>query len=284
MVESPVTFQSAGLTLYGMLGIPAQPEPGRRAVVLLHGWSGYRIGPHRMLVRAARELLARGFCTLRADHRGRGDSDGDGEAVCLDDMIADAQAAIEFLKAQARPESMALAGICSGANVAIGAATLQPEIGELALWSVLPFQPEQKAAHRLRRARSHAREYFRKALRAETWRRLFRGEIRLRGVGRVMIGERKPSAGEKNLKDSARDIMAAFGRYRGRALFVAGSLDPEGMEGRKLFMEFCRKKSIRADFHLVENAIHSYYAPAHEREVLDTTLNWLEGTPGNAGK
>ena len=67
-------------------------------------------------------------------------------------------------------------------------------------------------------------------------------------------------------------------------LRVAGSLDPEGMEGRKLFMEFCRKKSIRADFRLVENALHSYYAPAHEREVLDATMNWLEGKPANAGE
>ena len=51
-----MTFESAGLRVYGMLGLPDRAEPGRRAVILLHGWSGYRIGPHRMLVRMARRF------------------------------------------------------------------------------------------------------------------------------------------------------------------------------------------------------------------------------------
>jgi len=276
MGERPVIFSSAGLRLYAMLGAPERPEARRRGMILLHGWSGYRIGPHRMLVHMARRLMENGFHTLRFDHRGRGDSEGNGETVCLDEMIEDALAAIAFMKRETQPDDIALLGICSGSNVAIGAATLRPEIRELALWSVLPFQPEQRAAQRVRRARFYLWQYCRKALRAETWRRLFRGEINVRGVGRVVAGEAKPQEGARNLKDSSRDIMAAFGRYDGRALFITGSADPEGMEGRKLFGEFCRTGKIDADFHLVEGATHSYYAAGHELEVIARTLEWLK--------
>jgi pimeloyl-ACP methyl ester carboxylesterase len=244
-------------------------------VALLHGWAGYRIGPHRMLVGMSRRLANAGFHALRFDMRGRGDSEGNGETACLDEMIEDALAAVEFLNEKTGIKEAVLAGICSGSNVAIGAATLQPDIRELALWSVLPFQPEQKAAQRLKRSKFYLAEYARKALKTETWRRLWRGEVSLRGVGRALRGDAKPASGERNLKDSSRDIMAAFAKYKGRALFVTGSADPEGMEGRKLFSAFCQAQGIRADFHFIEGATHSYYSTAHEKEVIDVTLDWL---------
>ena len=273
--ELPVAFDSAGFQLRGILGVPATIEPQRRGVALIHGWAGYRIGPHRMLVHAARKLLDAGFVTLRFDLRGRGESEGCADETDLDAMTEDSLNATAFLKAHSPAENIALLGICSGSNVAIAAATLNPDVAELALWSVLPFQPEQKPRQKRRRISHYLIQYLRKALSIQTWQRLIQGEINLHMVGKVIAGERQPPPGERNLKDSARNVMGAFKDFHGRALFITGSHDPEGMEGRKLFLSFCNTHRISATFHLVEGASHSYYHHAHEVEVLDRTIAWF---------
>ena len=278
-VEKPVAFKSDGLTLCGIHGIPS--EARRHGVVLVHGWGGYRIGPGRILVHAARRLNAEGFPTLRFDLRGRGDSEGRADTVCLDEMIADTVAAVAFLLREADIDSVCLLGICSGSNVAVGAATLKPElIRELALWSILPFQPDVKSRQHRKRGFHYLKEYARKACRIETWKRLLRGDVDVKGVKKAIAGNAAPKTGEKNMKDSARDIMADFSRFTGRALFVTGSQDPEGMEGRDLFMRFCREKNMDAHFDLVEGATHSYYHKAHEAHVIDATLKWLDENAG----
>jgi pimeloyl-ACP methyl ester carboxylesterase len=69
-------------------------EPGRDAshrnpsIVMLHGWSGTRTGPHQMLTRAARAFAADGYRALRFDFAGRGDSDGDTESATLASWLA----------------------------------------------------------------------------------------------------------------------------------------------------------------------------------------------------
>ena len=278
-IENPVTFESDGLTLAGILGMPSELEPKRRGVVLIHGWGGYRIGPGRLLVQTARRLNAEGFFTLRFDLRGRGDSEGRADTVCLDDMIADTVAAVEFLSRQKEVQDVVLLGICSGSNVAVGAATLKPDLGkQLALWSILPFQPDVKARQHRKRKLYFLKRYAQKACRLETWKRLFRGEVDVRGVQKTIKGDAAPKTGEANLKDSRRDIMADFSRFRGRALFITGSQDPEGMAGWELFTRFCSEKKIDAQFTLVEGATHSYYRKEHKTRVIDTTVEWLGGS------
>lgn len=275
-MEKPVTFESGGSRLLGMLSVPDEPEPARRAVVLVHGWGGYRIGPHRMLVHTARRLTEEGFSTLRFDLRGRGDSEGVGDTICLDEMIEDTLAAVDYVKPQANPGGVTLLGICSGANVAIGAATLRPEIKELVLWSTLPFQREQQATQQVRRARHYIADYMRKACSPWTWLRLLRGDVNTGMVVKTVKGNQTPTEGGRDLKDSARDIMAAFASFQGRALFITGSQDPEGMAGRSLFEKFCRERNMDASFRLVREATHSYYAPSHEKQVIEASVEWLK--------
>ena len=73
--------------------------------------------------------------------------------------------------------------------------------------------------------------------------------------------------------------MAAFETYGGRALFITGDNDPEGMTGRRLFMPFCKAHHIRADFRLVEGANHSYYDPDHAERVVEESVAWLKTNP-----
>ena len=276
--EQPVSFSSGPLTLRGVMSLPVEFEPRRRGVVLIHGWGGCRIGPHRMLTHMARRLHTAGFATLRFDLRGRGDSDGAADQADLDGMIDDTQAAARFLATQPGVERVSLLGICSGANVALGAATLNPEIADLALWSVLPFQRDKRATQDRTRTRHMLRLYLGKALRWETWRRLIRGDVNMAMVGKAIGGESKPTAEGRNLKMSSRDILKAFGDFRGRALFVTGGKDPEGLEGKALFEPFCGKRNLQAQFRLIDGANHSFYEGAHAQAVMERTLAWLTET------
>ena len=271
-MEQPVEFTSDGLQLYGILNAPAGAT---RGVVLVHGWSGYRIGPHRMLVEMARRLAAKGIASLRFDLRGRGDSEGDEFTTNLDGMIADTMNAVKCLRERANVTRFGALGICSGSNVAIGAATLEQEIGELMLWSALPFQPEAQArtGDRTRRTRFYALEYAAKIFRAETWRKFFGGRINFGAVRRVMFGARH-DRDHRNLKDSRRNVMAAFAHFRGHALFINGDRDPDAAGAREVFIPFCRDHQIDAEFHLLEGANHSFYSLEQTERVLSLTLDW----------
>ena len=75
MPEELIHFTNEDLRLYGMLHRPegAGPHP---AVMILHGFTGQRIEPHRLFVKLARQLVAAGIAALRFDFRGSGESEG----------------------------------------------------------------------------------------------------------------------------------------------------------------------------------------------------------------
>ena len=95
VIEEVVTLTVGGALVCGNLALPAEPCP--TGVVLVHGWSGYRSGPHGILTFLGRELAAAGYATLRFDFRGRGESEGDGLQSTLvtmaDDQLYRAKAA-----------------------------------------------------------------------------------------------------------------------------------------------------------------------------------------------
>ena len=271
-----VTFTSGGLRLAGILGRP--DANAGNGVVLVHGWSGYRIGPHRILARTARRLNAAGFATLHFDLRGRGDSAGDYDETDLDMMNEDTVAAAQALKERAGCGTVALLGICSGANVALGAATLDRSLAPVVAWSALPFQKQVTAKQRGARRRGALTSYARKLFRRETWRKLVAGRVNYKLVRKAVRGSDAVTRQGRNLKDSRRDILAELADYPGRVLFIHGSKDAEGMAGREHFQAFFADRPGQAEFHLVEGANHSFYSLAWEREIVDRSLAFLQAT------
>jgi uncharacterized protein len=271
-MESPVTFQS-DVTLRGVLNAPDGASIG---VVFVHGWSGYRAGPHRMFVNTARRLAEAGVASLRFDLRGRGDSDGEFAAADLDGMIDDLLAAAEFLKAETGVGRVVPLGICSGGNVTLGAASLDKAFAGMILWSVPLFAPQKPKTDRARRSAFFLVEYAKKAFRRETWAKLFRGKIDFRGVAKTVKGRDKVEG--RNPKDSARDVMSDLVGFEAPALFVYGSRDDEAIGAPEYYRQFCATHAIPATLHTVEGANHSYYSVAWENEVIETTSDWLAST------
>ena len=278
--ERAVRFASGGDTLVGVLSLPE--SPGEHGVVMLHGWGTCRSGPHDMLVKLARELASRGTPVLRFDFRGRGESTGRVLDTDLDMMIDDAARAAEFLRKETGVAEVDGIGLCSGANVALGAAAHARAFGKVAALSVLPFQSHTSGMQRLRQTRGRLRELLAKALRPSTWWRLITGRVRVFRVFRGLFGggggKTKTAAGERrNLKDSSRDLMGELAKFKGELLFVWGGADAEGMGAKPHFEEFARANALHAEFRVVEGSNHNFYSLGWEGEVFEMVRTFLAG-------
>ncbi len=282
--EEQVSFESGGNVLYGTLGMP--PGEPRGGVVLVHGWTGCRMGPNRILVEAARHLNACALATLRFDLSGRGESEGDPLAMDLDCMIADSCAALRTLRSRLPTAApVALLGMCSGGNVALGALTVERHVRAAVCWSTYPFQSQRQVRHDVRRTGHFLGQYARKAFRPGTWGRLVRGRLHLRMILKVLFGHfRKRGGGSgRNLQESVRDaqIVEELGRYRGRLLFLFGGVDPEAVDARRIFERFFAAKGVQADFDEIPGANHNFYSLEWKRAAIERSADWLLGAIRN---
>jgi dienelactone hydrolase len=277
MKEEPIHIPSGDGTVFGIWTEPEGIVRLGATVITLHGWGGYRIGPHRMQVKLCRRLAEAGIASLRFDFRGRGDSTGEQSSATLDTMIEDATSAIDFARLRAPQNDITLWGICSGGNVAIGAATLADDVRHLILLSTLPFMPQKKAAEKIARTRVHASTYVKKLFRAATWKKLFSGAVNFANVKKALFGHYgKPVEGERDPKDSERDIMKGFARYAGEAHFVYGGADREAAGARGHYERFTAEQGIPATFETVEGSNHDYYSLDWERHVIELSLQWVK--------
>ncbi len=255
-----------------------------KAILLLPGWSGPRTGPAELLVFLARRLVAEGHVVLRIDLQGRGDASGVFEACALDRMIDNASRGFDRLKQVAPGSSLVVGGICSGANVALGLASLRPaDVAAALAFSALPYQPSRGEDLERRRRWKNVKQYAAKALKPATWGKLWRGEVDLDRVRKNVTEREKPGAGDRNLKDSARDIEKALLDWKGRALFVWGGADEEAGPSR---LHYERLHGLgfagppgRARFETLEGANHNFYARAWRERLASLSTAFLAPDP-----
>lgn len=272
LTEDRFFFTHEGSHLMAVLHLPAGPP--RAGVILLHGWAGYRSGPHQMFVKLARSAAAQGLACLRFDFRGRGDSEGDPSTSSLSTMISDTARAAEVLAERCGSLPLALVGDCSGSEVALGVGALLPTCERLVLWSAPPVGGRRTGMLSAKR-RGLLGTYLRKALRPETWWRLLRREVRLDMVGKAL---RSGGLGAGELgAASDRDIPweRRFLAFPGRMLFIYGGNDPATPACLEHYRDLTARASRPFEAHLVAGANHAFYSLAWEREVLATTLDWL---------
>lgn len=257
---------------------------GAACVLLLPGWGGTRYGPQRILLNAARALAACGYSTLRLDVRGRGDSTGSPVNVTLDEMIEDAIAAVDWLREEHGVERINLVGLCSGGNVALGAASLLANVDHVVCWSLLPFmehkaQAAQQGTHRGKLLR----QLLRKAFRAETWKKLLRGEANVRGAVQVVARDKEGDEIERKRKTSARDILHDLESYHGRLHLLYGSRDPESAGSQAFFEAWCHHNRIPVDVTIIPGAPHNFYTALWTRQVVEQTVKWMHESVKSEG-
>jgi len=274
MMEELLQFTVEQDTVYGVLHRPAEPSATHHpAVVMLHGWSGCRLGPHRMFVKAARRLAAAGFTCLRIDFRGRGSSGGETGQATIRTMTRDALAAVDWLHANVSPDQTALLGICSGGKVAVGAAVRDPRVTRLILWSGEALAPLRSAATGARKSLYALRQYAAKALQGATWKKLLTGRTDFGLVRKALVEHESPDSREAE-REAA--VLDAFEDYAGELLLVYGTHDPDTRSASEGYETFCARHGIPCECHRIENANHSFYSLDAEAAVIRITANWLE--------
>jgi uncharacterized protein len=130
MKEQAVSFQSAGLRLHGVLGVPdgLRPAERRAAFLVLHGFGSNSESP--TVLAPTRLLSELGFVTLRFDMRGCGNSAGEfGRVICLE-QVEDLGNALDFLSRHPAvdPDRIGAIGSSFGGAVAVYAGGTNPRL------------------------------------------------------------------------------------------------------------------------------------------------------------
>lgn len=103
-----------GRRLTGILSMPQTRDPRVPAILISNCGLDHRVGPNRLHVHLGRALAEAGFCVLRFDLSGMGDSanEVDGRA----DAVADMQYAMDELQRRGLASRFVPMGLCSGAH------------------------------------------------------------------------------------------------------------------------------------------------------------------------
>ncbi len=130
MKEETVSFQSAGLRLHGVLGVPEglRPSEQRGAFLVLHGFGSN--SESQNVLQPTRILSEFGYVTLRFDMRGCGKSEGEfGRVICLE-QVEDLGHALEFLAQHPAvdPNRIGAIGSSFGGAVAVYAGGVNPRV------------------------------------------------------------------------------------------------------------------------------------------------------------
>ncbi|MFO7870582.1 MAG: alpha/beta hydrolase family protein [Kiritimatiellia bacterium] len=272
-MERFAEFESGGETVRGVLHCPDTAQDGSRAgIVFLHGWSGCRLGPHRMFVKAARRFAQEGFYCLRIDFRGRGESGGITPAVTIPDMIEDTGRAASYLASETDCGGVILLGICSGSKAAIGAAVRGTRAGALVLWSPEAMGRLKSHSAGARKTAGAFAAYLRKFKDPAAWRKLLLGRVNARLVGKALLGHE--SAGREETEAES-VLIDRFRSYPGKILLVTGAGDSETKRAGRAYRDFCTRERIDHQLNEIPEAGHSFYSLECEREVIELTSGWI---------
>lgn len=278
MPESAIAFQNPrGETLVGVWHEP-KAEP-KAVLVMLHGWSGFRTGPHQMLTRAARRYAAEGYAVLRFDFAGRGDSDGDAQLATLATMTEDSATALDWCR-QRSSAPIVLVGLCSGCEIVVSGAN--ENVAACVLWSAPVFAALPSQQRQAKKRSENLKAYARKLTRLSTWKKIVTGQVNTDAVGKAMSGS--GGAAHKNVESNEPGQLppgfrqAALQRWKkwsGPLFQTYGSADPIYEEASQWYREH---SGSMPHLHMVPGANHSYYGLAWEKEVIEETLKWLKRT------
>jgi pimeloyl-ACP methyl ester carboxylesterase len=163
-----------------LFGILCEPVGERRQLcgVLLNAGPQRHTGPNRMWVEIARRWAALGVPTLRVDLAAIGDSDGDSEplvrvaSLYSPEYVSQTRGVLDMLQARGLPPRFVLLGLCSGAYWSAHAA-LQDE----RIVGTVMLNPRALIWDEWRYTVLRTRDLRERLLRADTWRRVLRGEI-----------------------------------------------------------------------------------------------------------
>ncbi len=176
--ETPLRFGTNN-ALFGMLCEP-KGSTQNTTILIVNGGANHHIGWARQNTHLARHLSEQGYCSLRVDFAGLGESETSQEKTTLynHSQRADIVEAVEHLARLGHTKIM-LFGSCSGAQVVFHCAQLHPNISAIALVNLLRFKISKQEASVVGGAQSFrsTANYIERLRDPQAWKKLIAGGI-----------------------------------------------------------------------------------------------------------
>lgn len=279
-VETAISF-GLGNRLSGVLCAPEGERRGR-TVLFLSAAYDRRVGWGRTTVSMARKLAREGIASLRFDIANAGDSPPNpgmpDQVLYTNGPEADVAEALDHLDAigWGRP---IVAGRCSGALLGFSSAVKDERISGAVLVNPVAFywSPERSVEDAVREGNRTLEDYGSRALRAETFQRLFRGELDFRAILRNLtrgVAGRVRRLARKLLRSrtvEGRTVYSAFDELKQRRVPLA-LVYAEKDVGREHFNFYFDQAGTgvqgfdNVSVAIIPNADHNL-TPDHSREI-----------------
>ncbi len=273
--EIVVRFGEAN-SLVGIV-TPAGDRASSTAVVLLNAGVIHRVGPHRMNVRLARHLSARGFTAMRFDLSGIGDSRAAvGDLSFRERSVVETRAAIDLLSREHGASRFVLFGLCSGADNGLATALADPRVVGLVMVDPFTYVTKRALGRKLvAKAKSLGGVGRTLAWGLSVAQRTVRARLAApeptEAAEPTQYGRVAPSAAEflgwlKQLLDRGVGILALY----------SGSLGERYNDEDQLFEVFPELRG-RMDRAWFPDANHTFTAEAAMLRLIERTTDWVVG-------
>jgi uncharacterized protein len=278
--EHAIHFEVGGQRLWGMLHLPlevagqvSKPVP---TVLMLHGFTGQRLEPHRLFVLLSRQLAEAGIASLRFDFRGSGESEGTFDQMTVMREVEDVVAAYGLLKARPEVDSsrIGLMGLSMGGMVsALSVAQPGLEFKALSLWA--PAHPKLWLAQF---PDDVTPEQVRAAINDPEVRAKMRGGVPFdEHSGHLDFGGNAVSmdfiAGMPTLHP-----FETVKAHNGPAQVIHGTADPAVpiAIGQQYAQSLESRGTGSTSFHAIQDGLHTFDSLATQREVHALTLEFFK--------
>lgn len=261
--------------------------PNRPAVLLLNAGLIHHVGPNRIYVKLARRLAEEGIPAFRFDFSGIGDSCRRvGPFDARQYQIEETQWAMQTLQKQHGINCFMLAGLCSGADVALETAQMDDRVKELVLVNGF-FLPRiaDKSFYRKAQDRTYARlARFRLSdplLMIKTIMQKLSMQKAWRFIRRVSKVERTAGSGSNCDKTSSNHALKDIPTL---LLFSEGStaLDVYELLHKNLFKELADKGMLRQE--VVKGADHLFTPLWAQCRLIESIASWIISCEENSLK
>ena len=190
MTEKVALFGDAS----SLVGILTEPEASPSdsalpAVVILNAGFIHRVGPNRIHVKLARTLASSGFCTLRFDFSGIGDSSSRDDNVPGEtSSIREIRQAMDHVESRRGIHRFVLMGICSGANMAVKTACRDRRVvGVAAINGTFLNAAQRYHMNEILEGRTRRRYYRKHLFDRRRWWKLLTGRTNLRRAAQSIV-------------------------------------------------------------------------------------------------
>lgn len=188
MREEAVQFGRDG-ALAGVITSPNNPL-NAPAIILLNAGLIHHVGPSRIYVRLARQLVKQGFTTLRLDFSGIGDSAPRADNLAIEQSVVDdVQQAMNFLTEHSGSTQFILIGHCAGAWVSFFAASQDDRVCGTVLMNPDGASEEWVEYDRQRKVSRFYEQYYSREVLfdPQRWKKLLTGKASYGSITRNVV-------------------------------------------------------------------------------------------------